>query len=393
VIVLIWLIVALLLLPVLVITLECIAALLPGGERSECATERPGLAVLMPAHNEAVVIADTLATLIPQLQEGDHLLVVADNCTDDTADIARAAGATVIERQHEQDRGKGFALAYGMDELRRDPPAVLIMVDADCIVECGSIDTLARTAAKYDQPIQALDLMQTGAQAPLKIKVAVFAWAVKNKVRPMGLSRFGLPCALMGTGMAFPWHIIKDTDMGGGAIAEDMQMGIELALQGHPARFCPAALVTSSFPTAEQDAGTQRRRWEHGHISTILAYAPKLLLAALRQRDVALLALGLDLMVPPLALLSIFMLIGLILTACVILFGVNNAAFIVLFSAGLLYAFVLMLVWFWYGRDVITFRELLAIPGYIFSKVSLYFSFIFSRESKWIKTGRDDADE
>jgi len=158
-----------------------------------------------------------------------------------------------------------------------------------------------------------------------------------------------MPCELMGTGMAFPWHIISDADMGGGTIVEDMQVGIELALQGHPARFCSAALVTSSFPTAEQDAGTQRRRWEYGHISMILAYAPKLLLAALRQRDVALLVLGLGLMAPPLALHSLLLLVGLILTASAVPFGLM-APFLALLSGCLLFVLALLLAWYRFAR-------------------------------------------
>jgi len=388
--ILIWLLVALLLLPVWVIAFECFFSLLPVRSKNQVDAERLGLVVLIPAHNESAVISDTLASIMPQLQVGDRMLVVADNCTDDTALIASSMGAIVLERHDEEERGKGFALAYGIEMLHKQPPEVLVMVDADCIVTQGSIDTLARDAARYNQPIQALDLMHAGAEASLKIKVAAFAWMVKNKMRALGLSRLGLPVQLMGTGMAFPWHIIKDMDMGGDAIVEDMQMGIELAIQGYPTRFCPEALVSSVFPSSESDAGTQRKRWEHGHIMMILNNVPRLFIAAIRKKDVKLFALGLDLMVPPLALQSMLLWVALMITGMASLFGISSEPFIVLVLGCMLFLGTILLAWYRFARDIISFKELLAIPGYILSKFSIYTSFIASRESKWHKTGRGD---
>ena len=385
-----WVFVSLFLLPVLVITFECFCSLLPARSKKGVLVDRLGLVVLIPAHNESAVITATLTSIIPQLKEGDRVLVVADNCTDDTAAIAASMGVTVLERYDEKNRGKGFALAHGIEVLHKQPPEALIMVDADCIVKQGSLDALARDVAMYDQPIQALDLMHAGKKASLKIKVAAFAWVVKNKMRALGLSRLGLPVQLMGTGMAFPWHVIKDMNMGGGAIVEDMQMGIELAMQGYPTHFCPEALVSSTFPSLESDAGTQRKRWEHGHIMMILHHVPRLIVAAISKKDVKLLVLGLDLMVPPLALQSILLLVGLMITGMASLFGMPANPFITLALGCALFLSTIFLAWYRFARDIISLKELLSIPVYIFSKLSIYATFISSRESKWNKTGRND---
>ena len=86
--------------------------------------ELPGrVAVLVPAHNESVNVLPTIACLRRQLGARDRLLVIADNCQDDTAELARAAGAEVVERQHAELRGKGYALAFGVDHLRAAPCA------------------------------------------------------------------------------------------------------------------------------------------------------------------------------------------------------------------------------------------------------------------------------
>lgn len=391
--ILFWLLALILLLPVSTVLLEFLSALFARRSDGSMAGERPQLVVLVPAHNEEAVINETIASIMPQLLEDDRLLVVADNCSDHTAAIAGKAGAEVIERSDSEHRGKGFALAFGIDALRHSPPTILIMVDADCLIGEGSIGTLARKAAFEDGPVQALYLMNVDEHSSLKLKVTGFAWVVKNYVRPMGLSAVGMPCPLMGSGMAFPWHAIEHADLANDEIVEDMKMGIELALIGYKASFCLDAMVMSSFPQTDFEAVTQRRRWEHGHISVILAYAPKLLLTGLRKRDIGLFALGLDLMVPPLALHSMLLLAGLIITGMAVLFGYSSGPFMALAVGCLLFLIAIIAAWHRFAREFIRFRELLAIPAYIFSKLSVYTSFIFSRESKWIRTGRGDAEE
>lgn len=97
--------------PVLVLLVEVLAAL-PGIPAPSSSSGRPSLAVLVPAHNESVGILPTLADILAAIGPRDRLLVVADNCSDDTAEAARSAGADVIERQEDQNRGKGHALDF-----------------------------------------------------------------------------------------------------------------------------------------------------------------------------------------------------------------------------------------------------------------------------------------
>ena len=100
----------------------------------------------MPAHNESAAIAATLEDIKAQLRAGDRLLVVADNCTDDTAAVARLSGAEVVERQDSERIGKGYALDWGLRHLDKDPPDVVVMIDADCRLAEGAIDRLTAPA-------------------------------------------------------------------------------------------------------------------------------------------------------------------------------------------------------------------------------------------------------
>ena len=149
--------------------------------------------------------------------------MVADNCTDDTAGVALTDGAEVIERREPVKVGKGYALDFAIKHLASDPPDVVIFVDADCSLSDDALDILARTSRATHRPVQALDLMTAPADLSVNYHVAEFAWRVKNQVRPMGLNALKLPCQLMGTGMAFPWDVIRPAALARGALAEDLQ--------------------------------------------------------------------------------------------------------------------------------------------------------------------------
>jgi len=110
------------------------------------------LAVIVPAHNESTHLIPTLQSIRSQMGPKDRLLVVADNCTDDTAEVARAFGAETIERWNDNLRGKGYALAFGVDHLRSDPPDVVAIVDADCLLSETVYDNCPSNASPQNTP-------------------------------------------------------------------------------------------------------------------------------------------------------------------------------------------------------------------------------------------------
>ena len=219
----------LLMVPVVVLFVEVLLAVTQRERTSSVAGDHPRVAVLVPAHDEALIISRTLRTIVPQMARGDRLVVVADNCTDDTAALAATEGAEVLVRGDLLRRGKGYALDFGIRHLASDAPEIVLIIDADCRVRQGGIDRLARLSQRTGRPVQALYLMQAAEGASLKMRLAEFAWVIKNQVRPLGLHRLRLPCQLMGSGMAFPWACINSADLATGHIVEDLKLGIELA--------------------------------------------------------------------------------------------------------------------------------------------------------------------
>jgi cellulose synthase/poly-beta-1,6-N-acetylglucosamine synthase-like glycosyltransferase len=347
------------------------------------------VAALVPAHNESTGLLSTIADIKAQLRVGDRLVVVADNCTDNTASVAVAAGAEVVERNDKVRIGKGYALDFGLRYLSTYPPEIVIVIDADCRLSESAIANLALTCHQTGRPTQALDLMTAPKQSSLNYQVAEFAWRVKNWVRPLGLRNLDLPCQLMGTGMAFPWQVIRSVELASGRIVEDLNLGLDLALAGHPAIFCPSAIVTSHFPDSIKGADTQRRRWEHGHIQTIMAVVPRFLVLAVIRRDLDLLALTLDLAIPPLSLFAVLATGIFALSGMAVLFGFSSTALIVSAVTLMAFAMAALMSWWRFGRDLFPLSAAHLIARYVFGKISIYCNFLFrSSASQWIRTDR-----
>ena len=381
---------ALLLIPVTVFVVECLAALLPERpQRWDPDGPRPRTVILVPAHNEASGIGATLASLQAACTEEFSILVVADNCSDDTAQVARDAGADVVERQDAERRGKGYALVFGLDHMAESPPDVVIVVDADCRVSSDALKLIAQKAMATNRPVQA-DYVLTAPEAhtPLSV-VSALAVLVKNRVRPGGLRRLGLPCHLTGSGMAFPYEVMRKAPPTGAYLVEDMLIGIELAKLGHPPMSCSQAEVTSHLPDRDEAAVGQRRRWEHGHLATLLRHGPTLVKDGLQRGSPALVAMGLDLLVPPMALLVILLVMMLFVTLLAGILGAGFTAFGMIFGGLGWVILAVGLAWFAYGRDTLPLKYMATIPAYVAWKIPLYLSFFFKkRQDTWVRTER-----
>jgi hypothetical protein len=379
----------LLLMPTLVIFVQVLSACLLKTSESQISQKDISIAVLIPAHNESSGIIATLNSIKPQLKTTDRLLVVADNCSDNTAVVALANGAEVIERHNLDHQGKGFALDFGIRHLEKNPSEVVVIIDADCIVEANGLNRIAAYALHHGRPVQALYLMYAKS-TNLKSKVAEFAWCVKNHVRPLGYAKLGLPCLLMGTGMAFPWNTISKADLANSNIVEDMKLGIDLSIAGSSPIFYVNTKVTSDFPLASEVQSGQRTRWEHGHLAMILSEAPKLFTQGIIKGNKNLLALAFELSVPPLALL-VMLLFGYaaVTGMMLIIYDIGQFALQITLAGVALLSIAIVMAWLGWGRNIIAFTALLLVPVYVVSKAPNYIKFIFKRQKAWNKTERD----
>lgn len=378
--------------PLLVLFLQILAAFVSKHRAQTLLSQNVSeyaIAVIVPAHNEELGLANTLTAILPQLKPSDQLVVVADNCNDQTASIAKSMGAFVLERFNLQHRGKGYALDHAMKYLVNNAPDIVIIVDADCIVADNLVATLASECMNLQRPVQANYLMTFEQKTGLKQQVTEFAWLVKNTVRPLGYKTLGFPCQLMGTGMAFLWKDLSACNLASGHLVEDMQLGLDLAKMGKPPLFTMGTHVHSYFPVSVQGQSTQRARWEHGHLSVILNELPKILNTVVSTKNKLLFAQALDIAVPPLALLFLITMATSLLSVAIWALAESPLnAWLSLLQLAIL-GMGIILAWYRFGRDAISFSQLLMAPVILMMKLPIYVGFLFQRQVDWVRSKRD----
>lgn len=317
------------------------------------------------------------------------VLVVADNCMDQTAAVAKAAGAEVVIRDDVERRGKGFALAAAREHLRTAPPEVVIVVDADCRIDESSLRALAKTSVSKQRACQAVNLLAPDLSGPALVQISTFAFMIKNLVRQRGLVRLTGRAHLNGTGMALPWRMFKSADLGGSNIVEDLALGLELAKRSAPPMLVESATIWSSPASA---AGTlvQRRRWEGGFLATALRTAPRALAQGLRSGDLKSVFAALDLCVPPLALLFVLNGVAFLFALAAVMAGASAWPLLVQLLVGLVATAGLAAAWAREGRRFVTGATLLRLPMYVLWKLPMYLGFVRGGAPKdWLRTGRN----
>jgi cellulose synthase/poly-beta-1,6-N-acetylglucosamine synthase-like glycosyltransferase len=377
--------VAILLAPFAVLTAFFAAEVLAGlSARPASRRKRPAVsaAIVIPAHDEAAVIGETLEGLTGALGEGMRILVVADNCSDATAERARMPQVEVIERNDPGARGKGHALAFATDHLAADPPGILVVIDADCAIDAVSLRALVESAAVSGRPSQAINLLRPDREASPLVQLSTFAFMLKNLVRQRGLQRLAGRVHLTGTGMAMPFALFQASAHVRSSIVEDLALGLELAEKGHAPQLIDDAFVWSGG-SSKQGTLIQRRRWEGGFLATAARYGPRTILRG------GLLA-GLDLLVPPLALFAALNLLVLAVAALLTLtFGAAWWPIVVQSALLGLAALAVFGAWLREGRRFVSLGVLARVPLYVLWKLPMYFGLARrGAPSEWLRTGR-----
>jgi 1,2-diacylglycerol 3-beta-glucosyltransferase len=265
----------------------------------------PRIAVIVPAHDEGGRLIRTLQ----DLRSCDYPLgfmqvfVVADNCNDGTADIARAQGAIVFERTAPSERGKGPALDWVLKSRQEVLCAfdIIAFVDADMFVDAQFAKIIGNVFA--DAGVVAIQARNTVAN-PTDSWLAAFgfmSFAYVNHVRPAGRCFLGGSASLKGSGMAFRSNLILQTGWPTHSIAEDLDFAKELTLRGVRIHYVPAAIVTSNIASRMEQVQVQQARWEGGKHQALVTFLPRMLHAFARQPSLLLLDEILDLLVPPLS--------------------------------------------------------------------------------------------
>lgn len=273
----------------------------------------PRWAVLVPAHDEAATLTRLLASLADlDYPAGEwQVFVIADNCTDTTASVARAAGRrlglplTVWERDDAFARGKGHALSWSLGKIQGDPEGKFdgfCVFDADTVVDPACLRAFADSLGAGHQAIQGRYGVLDPDSTPRR-RLAYLSAGLYQQARARGREALNLSAGLFGNGMAFDWSIAETIGWPAFSVVEDIEYQAILALHGIRVHYQPEALVWAEAPSTLKASTTQRQRWERGRYALVRYYLGKLVAAARRQHAWMPLAVAVDLIMPSYTLL------------------------------------------------------------------------------------------
>jgi 1,2-diacylglycerol 3-beta-glucosyltransferase len=272
----------------------------------------PRFDVVVPAHDEVLHIRTTLASLLAVDYPWAlfRVIVVADNCSDDTAEQAMLGGAIVLERNDPSRRGKGWALAHAFDRILEENVAdAVVVVDADTTVSPNLLREVA--AGLYaGARAQQVDYAVRNPDDSWRTQMMAIAFGAFHGLRSRARERLGLSCGLRGNGMCFTMSLLRDVPYAAYSVTEDIEYGLQLGVRGVRVRYVEAAGVRGQMPATAWASGHQRRRWEGGRRDLARRHVVGLLSESIRRRTAVGVDLALDLLVPPLSTLGVITALG-----------------------------------------------------------------------------------
>lgn len=344
-------------------------------------------AVVVPAHDEEASVGETVASLLAVDYAADRrqIVVVADNCTDATAEVALAAGARVLQRQDHDRRGKGYALELAFDSLLREGEVdAIVVVDADTSVSRNLLTALDAGIAAGAQALQ-LRYGVRNVDASWRTRLMAIALGMFHDLRSLGRERLGVSCGLRGNGMCFTTALLRRHPHRAYGLVEDVEYGIALGLAGERVHYVHDAEVLGEMAASGRSAASQRQRWESGRAALRAQHLRPLLRAARRSRIA--LDLAADIVMPPLSRVAAFVTAGLVVEGLLWTAGrgPTPAAWLWVASALALAAYVLRGVAL-SGLGIRGLAVLAAAPCYMVWKVVRVDR---SKAATWVRTTRD----
>lgn len=338
-------------------------------------------AFVVPAHNEQDNIAQTIASL-KKIQDHDFSIhIIADNCTDETARVAREHGAQVWERFDEHKRSKGYALEWAIPQITSSREVVAIaVIDADATLSENSV-TLARYAFAYHADVLQSEYVLTDARGYKDTLISI-GFAAMNVVRGLGRRCLKTSDTLKGNGMWFKTEVLTRHPWRAYSLAEDFEFSIYLISKGIRVETLLGSKVTGLPARSNSGLEAQRVRWESGRLALVMQEFFPALKRFLRKPSHVNFDILSELATPPLALLVVFY-------AIFFLFSVHLISFLIaVIGLSLLATHVILAIPIG-GLPARSYFYLLLSPLYIAWKMALLPKIWFSRKSKtWVRAQR-----
>ncbi len=352
------------------------------------AGERRRFAVLIPAHNEEALIGRLLESLDRLDYPRSHfdVLVVADNCDDTTAAVARAHGAQVYERFDRSARAKGFALRWLLERIREEGRVydAFVVLDADSVVAENLLRCLDARLQAGSQVVQVYYSVLNAGDSPVAA-LRHAALAAIHYLRPLGRSALGLSCGLKGNGMCFAAPVLDRFAWQWYTLAEDVEFHLALVREGIRVDFAPETRVLAEMPVTLRQARSQNARWERGRLQLLRHRVPPLVREGMRRRSWLRLDAAIEQAIPPLSVP--FVAGALCLAGATLLHAAVPAALAALGLAGQVLYLVAGLALA--RAPLSTYLALGYAPAYVAWKLWVYAQALVStRSAAWVRTAR-----
>lgn len=358
---------------------------------SYAATSPVRFDIIVPAHDEEAGIARTVENLqtLEYPRDQFRVIVIADNCTDRTAAIARQAGAIVWERASAQ-RGKGHALRFAYQRSADDGFAdAVVVVDADSQVSKNLLRAFATRLSAGARAVQA-EYGVLNVHASWRTQLMTLAFALFHGVRSTARERLRLSAGLRGNGMCFTHELLREHPHRAFSVVEDVEYAAQLSEAGVRVQFAADAHVLGEMPSGEKASRSQRRRWEGGRSDLLRRHVPSLLRRFVASRDIAALDTALDLLVPPLSRLCFAIAAGLVLSGAYSAWSGSVSTSLGLFSfcAAAIGLYVVQGYRF-SGLGRAGASALVRAPAYLIWKLMLRFKRPEHARDEWVRTARE----
>lgn len=238
---------------------------------------------IIPAHNEEAVVGNLVESLKKQNYNKElyDIYVIADNCTDNTAKIAKEAGAIVYERYNETKKTKGYALDWFLQQkIEEDAPYDAFFVfDADNIVDADFIKNMNKKLCQGEDVVQGYRDIKNPTDSWVTAGYAIFYWTM-HRFYHLARYNLGLSPLLNGTGFMVRFDVIKPQGWDTVTLTEDIEFSLKRIIKGKKLGWATDAIVYDEQPVGFKQSWSQRSRWTVGHMQCIKEYTKQLAVSA-----------------------------------------------------------------------------------------------------------------
>ena len=266
-------------------------------------------AIIIPAHNEERVIGPLIDSVKSQHYPVDlfDVHLVADNCTDHTADVGRMHGAIVHERTDHEKRGKGFAIEWILKQLELSGPSydAIVMFDADNLVALDFLSIMNDKLCRGHKVIQGYLGVKNPMDSWVSVSLGISYW-FDNRMWQEARQNLNLPCALGGTGLCVDYPLLQEMGWEATSLTEDLEFGVRCVERGVIPIWAHEAKVYDEKPTSFMASFHQRLRWQQGHFQCAKQHMIPLVKQGLAERSWAKLDMAIYLF-QPMRLLMLFL--------------------------------------------------------------------------------------